>query len=194
VIYTSDHGEALEQRGHWGKSNLYNECTQVPLVIAGPSVPRGLTCSTPVNLIDLAPTFLAAFGLSDPTLRGRSLFEIAREPPDLTRVAFSEYHAVGASSGAFMLRKGRWKLHEYVGFGPELFDLESDPDEAINRADDPASAGVVAELRAELRTFVDPEAVDQHAKSDQRELVERFGGREAAFRIGTEGATPAPTV
>ena len=41
VIYASDHGEALGQRGHWGKSNLYGECTQVPLVMAGPDVPAG---------------------------------------------------------------------------------------------------------------------------------------------------------
>ena len=34
VIYTSDHGEALGLRGHWAKSNLYDECTQVPLVVA----------------------------------------------------------------------------------------------------------------------------------------------------------------
>jgi Sulfatase len=110
LIYTSDHGEALGLRGHWGKSNLYNECTQVPLLMSGPSVPRGLTCNTPVNLIDLAPTFLAPFGLSNATLRGRSLFDIARDPPDPDRAAFSEYHAVGAPSGAFMLRKGRWKV------------------------------------------------------------------------------------
>jgi choline-sulfatase len=194
VIYTSDHGEALGLRGHWGKSNLYNECTQVPLVMAGPAVPRGRTCSTPVNLIDLAPTFLTAFGLSDATLRGRSLFDIAREPADLNRVAFSEYHAVGAPSGAFMLRKGRWKYHEYVGFAPELFDLESDPDEAINRADDLTCATKVAELRSELRKIVVPEAADERAGSDQRKLVERFGGRKAAIQIGTEGATPAPTV
>ena len=38
VIYTSDHGEALGERAHWGKSNLYGECTQVPLVIAAPGV------------------------------------------------------------------------------------------------------------------------------------------------------------
>jgi choline-sulfatase len=50
VIYASDHGEALGLRGHWGKSNLYNECTQVPLVMAGPGVPTERTCSTPVNL------------------------------------------------------------------------------------------------------------------------------------------------
>jgi choline-sulfatase len=192
VIYTSDHGEALGERGHWGKSNLYGECTQVPLVIAGPDLPVGATCDTPVNLIDLAPTFLAAFGLSDASLPGRSLFEIARAPADAARASFSEYHAVGAPSGAFMLRKGRWKYHEYVGYPPELFDLASDADETTNKAEDPGCRDLVAELRAALRQVVDPEAADRQAKADQRALVERFGGRDAAFRLGTKGATPAP--
>jgi choline-sulfatase len=192
VIYTSDHGEALGERAHWGKSNLYGECTQVPLVMAGPDVPAGSCCDTPVNLIDLAPTFLSAFGLADPALRGRSLLEIAGEPADPARASFSEYHAVGAPSGAFMLRRGRWKYHEYIGFPSELFDLASDPDEIINRADDPSCAEIVARLRRELRRIVDPAAVDQQAKADQRLLVQRFGGREAAFRLGTKGATPVP--
>jgi choline-sulfatase len=191
VIYSSDHGEALGERAHWGKSNLYGECTQVPLVIAGPDVPAGTTCDTPVNLIDLAPTFLSAFGLTE-ALPGRSLFEIACEPADLSRASFSEYHAVGAPSGAFMLRRGRWKYHEYIGFPSELFDLGSDPDEMVNKADDPSCADIVATLRGELRRIVDPAAADRQAKADQRRLVERFGGREAAFRLGTKGATPAP--
>jgi choline-sulfatase len=55
-------------------------------------------------------------------------------------------------------------------------------------------ANNVAELRSELRKIVVPEAADERAGSDQRELVERFGGRKAAIQIGTEGATPAPTV
>jgi choline-sulfatase len=192
VIYTSDHGEALGERGHWGKSNLYGECTQVPLVIAGPDLPVGATCDTPVNLIDLAPTFLAAFGLSDASLPGRSLFEIARAPADAARASFSEYHAVGAPSGAFMLRKGRWKYHEYVGYPPELFDLASDADETTNKAEDPSCREILAGLRADLRRIVEPEAADRQAKADQRALVERFGGRDAAFRLGTKGATPTP--
>lgn len=192
VIYASDHGEALGQRGHWGKSNLYGECTRVPLVMSGPDLPRAATCATPINLVDLAPTFLAAFGLADADLPGRSLFEIARAPFDTRRASFSEYHAVGAPSGAFMLRKGRWKYHEYVGYAPELFDLETDPDEAIDRAGDPACADIVAALRRDLRRIVDPSLADAQAKADQRALVARFGGREAAFRIGVEGATPAP--
>jgi len=120
------------------------------------------------------------------------LFEIARAPADLDRASFSEYHAVGSPSGAFMLRKGRWKYHEYVGYPCELFDLAADPDERINRADDPSCSEIVAQLRVELRRIVDPVAADRHAKADQRALVERFGGRDAAFRLGTKGATPAP--
>jgi choline-sulfatase len=192
VIYASDHGEALGQRGHWGKSSLYGECTRIPLVMAGPEVPRAQTCATPVNLVDLAPTFLSAFGLAQAGLPGRSLFDIARAPFDAQRTSFSEYHAVGAPSGAFMLRKGRWKYHEYVGYEPELFDLETDPDETIDRAGDPACARIVAGLRSDLRGIVDPAAADAQARADQRALVARFGGREAAFRVGVEGATPAP--
>src|SRR5262249_793847 len=152
------------------------ECTQVPLVMVGPDVVAGATCDTPVNLIDLAPTFLCAFGLADASLPGRSLFDIAHEPADPARASFSEYHAVAAPSGPFMLRKGRWKYHEYVGYPSELFDLASDPDERINRADDPSCSDVVATLHGELRCIVDPVAADWQAKADQRALVERFGG------------------
>ena len=41
--------------------------------------------------------------------------------------------------------------------------------------------------------MLDPVEVDRQAKSDQRQLVERFGGREAALGMGTPGATPVPS-
>jgi choline-sulfatase len=91
-----------------------------------------------------------------------------------------------------MLRKGRWKYHEYVGFEPELFDVDTDAHETTNRAGDPSCSAVVAEMRAGLRRIIDPEAADRQAKADQRALVDRFGGRDVAFRMGTEGATPVP--
>ena len=99
---------------------------------------------------------------------------------------------MGAPAGAFMLRKGLWKYHEYVGYPCELFDVAADPDERINRASDPACGDIVAAMRSELRRIVDPVAADRQAKTDQRALIERFGGREKAFRTGTKGATPAP--
>lgn len=190
VIYSSDHGEDLGKRGRWGKSHLYREATEVPLIVARPGERPG-TCDTPVSLIDLAPTFLQHFGLSDDSLPGKSLFDIIDGAPAPDRVAFSEYHAVGAESAGYMIRKGPWKYHYYVGFAPELFDLRSDPDEAVNLAGDPAHAARLAEMEAELRRICDPEATDRRAKADQAALVERHGGREAAYGVGPTGATPA---
>ena len=49
VVYTSDHGDNVGARGLWGKSNLYQESVAVPLIMAGPDVPKG-ACETPVSL------------------------------------------------------------------------------------------------------------------------------------------------
>ena len=70
--------------------------------------------------------------------------------------------------------------------------MEADPDELCDLAEDPAYATVLAELEAELRTLLDPEAVDARAKADQREKIEEFGGREAVLARGTFTNSPAP--
>jgi choline-sulfatase len=197
VIYTSDHGDNLGARGLWGKSTLYQESVGVPMIVAGPGVqPR--VCTTAVDLVDLFPTILEAAGI-DPTPEmgarpGHSLFKIAELPDDPERVAFSEYHAAGSNTAGFMVRKGRWKFHYYVRFRPELFDLEADPEELVDLAQDPAYSDVVRDMEAELRRICDPEAVDAQAKRDQAAMIERLGGREVASRMGAGGATPAPKV
>lgn len=199
VIYASDHGDNLGARGQWGKSNLYRESVDVPLIMAGPDIGHGV-CETPVSLIDLSATIVDSAGL-DPTrvlpdAQGRSLFAIASAPADRERVVFSEYHAVGSNTAAFMLRKGRWKYHHYVRYAPELFDLESDPEETNNLAPLASHAGIVADMQAELRAICDPDDVDRQAKQDQSALIERLGGPDAVFELGKAAAsgTPAPKV
>jgi choline-sulfatase len=196
VIYTSDHGDNLGARGLWGKSNLYEESTKIPMILAGPQVPAGQVCRTPVSLVDCYPTILQGLGIpfrdEERRLPGRSLFEWISAPEDIERVVLSEYHAVGSVSGAYMLRKGRFKYHYYVGLRPELFDLESDPEETVDLANDSSYAPILKNLERKLRQYLDPEAVDAQAKADQAELVRLFGGRDKAFRMGTKGATPAP--
>jgi choline-sulfatase len=195
VVYTSDHGDNLGARGLWGKSTLYQESVRVPLLAAGPGLTPGV-CGTPVDLLDLFPTILQGAGV-DPTPEtdgrpGRSLLDIAAEPEDAERAIFSEYHAAGSNTAAFMLRKGRWKYHHYVRFRPELFDLAQDPEELNDLAADQAYAGVLRDMEESLRQICDPEATDALAKSDQRALIARYGGAEVALGIGSAGATPAP--
>jgi choline-sulfatase len=187
VLYTSDHGDNAGARGLWGKSTLYREAAGVPMILAGPGVAAGRVEHAPASLVDIAPTLLEWFGLeADAALPGASLLRAL----DPARAVFSEYHAIGAPSGAFMLRRGRWKYHHYVGFEPELFDLEDDPEETRNVAR--SAPARVREHEALLRRLCDPEAVDRAAKRDQAALVARFGGREKALLTGTPGATPAP--
>jgi len=160
--------------------------------MAGPDVPVG-TCDTPVSLLDLSKTIARHFGTDISAARGvRTLPEIAAAAPDPDRPVFSEYHAVGAVSGGFMLRKGRWKLNYYVGFPPELFDLVADPEELTDRASDPACAGTLAQMEADLRKICDPEEMDRLAFADQAALIAGHGGREAALKLGAPGATPPP--
>jgi len=192
IVYTSDHGDNVGARGLWGKSNLYRESVAVPMIVAGPDVPAG-TCDTAVSLLDLSKTITDHF---DAPLEGadgiRSLLDIARAPSDPDRPIFSEYHAAGAVSGAFMLKKGRWKYHHYVGFAPELFDLETDPEERHDLAGDPSHADTLSAMERALRDICDPDAVDAQAFADQARLIEMHGGRDAALKLGAPGATPPP--
>ncbi|MFY0614137.1 MAG: sulfatase-like hydrolase/transferase [Hyphomicrobiaceae bacterium] len=195
VIYTSDHGDNVGARGLWGKSNLYQESTAVPMIMTGPGIKPGV-CHTPVDLLDLFPTILDGVGI-DPAAHaedrpGKSIFTVAATPDDIERPVFSEYHAVGSNCGGYMLRKGKWKFHYYVDYRPELFDLDADPEETTDLAADPAYAEVVKQMAAALRDICDPEAVDALAKADQQALIEKHGGREKARLIGAPGATPPP--
>lgn len=196
VIYTSDHGDNIGARGIWGKSTHYDDAVGVPMIMAGPGIAAGQVCTTPVSLVDLAPTIMDAVG-ADPydwaaDLPGRSLFEIAAAPDDATRTVFSEYHAFASPSATFMLRNGRFKYNHYVGYEPELFDLQLDPGEERNLAADPGHTTILAGFVTQLRGMLDPDAVDAQVKADQAALIARFGGPEMASNIGAPGATPAP--
>ncbi len=196
VIYTSDHGEMLGNHGIWGKSCMYQEAVGVPLIVAGDGVPKGAVATTEASLVDCYPTILEAVGVraseeEKDTLPGRSLFALARRP-DPHRFGFSEYHAGAAVTGAFMVRRGRWKYVHYVGLAPQLFDLEADPFEANDLGADPAHAEIRETMAMALRMIVDPERANAQAFADQDAKVTEFGGVDAVMEFGDFGHTPAP--
>jgi choline-sulfatase len=194
VIYSADHGDNLGTRELWGKSTMYEESAGVPLIVAGPGLPEGIVCREPVSLADCFPTALAWTGVppqpEDRDLPGLPLDDVVRTAPK--RTVLSEYHATGAATGAFMIRKGPFKFVYYVGMVPQLFDLGADPQETRDLAQEPRYQGLVADCERELRAVVDPEAADALAKGDQRARIEAFGGREKILNRGSFAYSPAP--
>lgn len=86
---------------------MYRESVSVPLIACVYGMAEG-TCDTPLSLLDLSETIPAYFDLPWEGERpGQSLHDIAAAAADPGRVVISQYHAVGAVSGAFMLRAGR---------------------------------------------------------------------------------------
>lgn len=196
IIYTSDHGDNLGARGVWGKSTLYQESVKVPMLLAGPEITPAV-CDTPVDLLDLFPTILLGAGI-DPASEmgerpGKALQQVATSAPEPERAILSEYHAAGSNSAGFMLRKGRWKYHHYVGFPAELFDLQQDPEELYDLAARPEYADTIEQMRQALLAICNPLAIDRQAKTDQAKLIEHYGGIDAAHKLGSSSSTPAPT-
>ncbi len=168
VVYLSDHGEHLGERGLWWKSTLYDESVKVPLILAGAGLPRGETREAVVNLTDLGPTLLDIAGApSLPGVQGRSFAGVLRDAAtpwhDQT---FSEYVNDGVppwSGGREviqrMLRHGRYKYIYHHGLPDQFFDLVDDPLETRDLAADPAHAAVAGRLRAALLDDWDPEDI-----------------------------------
>jgi len=196
IAYFSDHGENLGARGLWGKSVMYEESVGIPVVMSGPDIPTGKVVETPVSLVDIFPTILQATGVQSETAMaerpGRSLFEIATEPHDPSRLIFSEYHGAAATSGAFMLRDGRYKYIHYVHFDPELYDLDQDPEEMTNLASDAKFKDVLEKYQSLLSELLDPEDVNTQALADQKALIESHGGVEKVLNRGGLAGSPVP--
>jgi choline-sulfatase len=195
ILYTSDHGDNLGARGLWGKSTMYEEIAGVPFIAAGPSFPAGLVVDTPVSHVDAFPTIVESAGQDFAQLKndhpGINLCEIAKGIKPV-RTVLSEYHGMGSTTGAYMIRVGQYKYVHYVKYPAQLFDLLSDPEEMTDVADRPEMASVLTECRQKLYALLDPVAVDAQAKKRQSELLATHGGREAVIARGDLGFTPAP--
>lgn len=191
ILYTSDHGDNLGKRGFWGKSNMYEDSVGVPMILAGDGVPSNAVVDCPVSLLDVAPTTFHCTGAETiPDYPGRSLIELANEPRD--RVVMAEYHAVGSDTGQFMIRRGRWKYVHYVGARPQLFDLQSDPEELHDLSDSPDHAQVQEDMLKELQKICDPDETDAMAFADQAAVIAAHGGKDGIADSADIPFTPPP--
>ncbi len=169
VIYASDHGDQLGERGLWWKQTFYDQSVAVPLIMRWPGrLPEGERRAQVCNLLDLAATMLDA--LAAPALpdgQGRSLLQVARDAGSpWVDETFAEYCTDGVARWTGtqavqqrMVRSGRFKLVYYHGARPQLFDLVADPDELVDLADDPSHATLRQALTDRVLEGWDPDAI-----------------------------------
>jgi arylsulfatase A-like enzyme len=208
LVVTADHGEEFFDHGATSHGySLYEEMTHVPLLICAPGLlPAGKRVAAPVRSLDLFPTLCELLGIAPPPgLAGESLVSLARGAEAAERPVFSEHREdpllrrIGQSPGTMTsLRRGRWKLilNEVASqLCPkprvELFDLEADPRELVNVADQHPEH--VARLLAEVEAFIARRKESPyHAESDTLDEAALAELRALGYLGEDEDAAPAP--
>ena len=188
VLFTSDHGDMLGERGLWFKKHFFDHAARVPLILHAPRRFAAARRAEPVSLVDLLPTLcgLAGFDLAGRAPRppdGASLLPLCEGAAAAEgRPVFAELTCEGVPAPMFMVRRGRFKLMTGGGAPDLLFDLEADPEERRDLAADPDSADALAALRRLAERTWDPAALAHEIRASQRErrLVQAAHGNGPA--------------
>jgi arylsulfatase A-like enzyme len=160
LVLTSDHGEEFLEHGAvlHGRA-LYREILHVPLILAGPGIPRGARYGGEVSPVDLVPTLLGALDLEAPAgVEGIDLSAAWRDPGAWPprRAVFSETRSwAGSEQGDFRarIRRGPWTLDLDQRSGKRrLFHLEEDPAELADASS--RHPDVARELWSELEGYL----------------------------------------
>jgi len=151
IVFSSDNGLAVGRHGLMGKQNVYDHSVHVPLIVAGPGVPRGQVREQLCYIYDIYPTLCERAGLKTPeTVEFKSL----NGPIGDAKAAHRDCLYFAFMSWQRSVRDARYKLIEYCVDGArhtQLFDLVADPHEIKNLADDPQQAGRLTAMRALLK-------------------------------------------
>ena len=189
VVMTADHGEMLGERGLWYKMSFFEPSARVPLIVSAPGRIHPGRRAEPVSLLDLAPTLLdlATPGRSEELtadMDGSSLVPLldGRDSgrPD---TVVGEYLAEGVTSPAVMIRRDEHKFIWCEGDPDQLYDLENDPHELVNLAEQPSRAEMCSAFRDEVAARWDAEGLGRRVLVSQRErhrVAEALGGGRSA--------------
>jgi len=154
VVYTSDHGHFLGQHGLIAKCiHHYEDLLRVPMIVRWPGcAPAGRTSDAIQNLVDLAPTFLAAAGLDVPgVMTGVDQTPCWHGGGPARRWSITENRHTRTKVHMHTYVNQRYKITVYRSMDDgELFDLQRDPREVNNLWSDPAARDAKARLLHEF--------------------------------------------
>ena len=169
ILFVSDHGDMLGERGLWFKMCFYEGSSRVPLMISAPDMAAGLV-TDPVSTIDVCPTLCALAGVSMdevmPWTTGESLVPLGQGGERTSPVAM-EYAAEASYAPLVSLRYGKWKYNRCALDPDQLFDLEADPHELTNLVQHPDHQGTAQTLRAKSEARWDLARFDAEVRASQ---------------------------
>lgn len=175
IMVTSDHGEMLGDHGYFRKCEPYEGSTSIPFIIAGSpelGFKAGLRCNQAVCLEDIMPTLLQVAGIARPAgIDGVNLVPTLQGGNSVIREWLHLEHAPCYSKEQSFqaLTDGHFKYIWRPDDGAEqLFDLQTDPQEAHDLSASPAARGTLEQWRTRLvrRLASRPEGF-----SDGRKLI-----------------------
>jgi choline-sulfatase len=169
ILFTSDHGDMLGERGLWFKMNFFEGSARVPLMIGGKGIAPQLI-SAPVSTLDINPTLadLAGINIAEimPWTDGESLVPLMKGKVR-TAPVLMEYTAEGSQAPLVCIREGDFKFSHCELDPPMLFNLKDDPQELNNLAADPANADIVTTWMERVRARWDMKAFDSAIRESQ---------------------------
>jgi choline-sulfatase len=152
ILFTSDHGDMLGEHGMWYKRTFYEESLRVPLIVSCPKRFQAGVRREIVSLVDLFPTIMELTGSSPAAnlpedLDGSSLLPLleGKGAEWENRVLF-EYLGGGVRTPMMGVRRDNWKYVCFHELPALLVDLDRDPHELDNLAENPEFAAKVEEL------------------------------------------------
>ncbi len=168
IILTSDHGWGMGEKDYLYKNSLWQESTQVPLVVRAPGIAKaGGVADHPVSLIDLYPTLIDLCGLTGETMKnekgrpldGHSLRPFLKNPqtdqwsgPDEALTALYKWaRNYDPAEQSYSLRSKDWRYIRYSNGKEELYHNAEDPYEWNNLADNPKYSSRLKTFRQRLQ-------------------------------------------
>ncbi len=172
ILFVSDHGEMLGERGMWYKMSFFEWAARIPIIINSPNRFASNRVATPVSLVDILPTLTHIASVDEVPvnvnlLEGKSLISLAEGICD-DRSIYGEQLGEGAISPLLMIRRGKYK---YIFSEPDpeqLYDISTDPSERNNLVGQPGYESLRREFHTELIEKWDVDALHKQVIASQR--------------------------
>ena len=179
VMFTSDHGDMLGEKGMVQKRSFYEWSSRIPFILRFPDqLFAGRVIGEPISLIDVLPTVCEIAGIRDYLpVDGKSVMALVSGEESTPRQIFSEYHSNGVYTTCFMIRRGPYKYIYIHGEEDQLFNLEDDPGETHNLIGQPPVADIATDLKRRILETFDAESIEQDVQATirKRRLFKRWG-------------------